>query len=257
MKVPRRSFQFPGFVGCPVREVEPREFQGHLTKHVFGAGVVRGTVFTNGGSSRWDYEGWSRLEPAVITDALRRELVEQVLSLEVLGESCGATDLSCESSSPQLARIHSPCRGCGGDLAQRCEETTRDVGSRYAQLVEDLLEPVRRGNGVLMPRTELDVRLCDLRLPDDLVVLSAGALRKTGQLGVRVSRADGVRVEFTRNGSTLRWRTSYRDEFQAKFEQVSFVGDLLSEVGLASRDSLSGKCVVPRLWWEGDSSHVA
>ncbi|MBX3245564.1 MAG: hypothetical protein KF901_00085 [Myxococcales bacterium] len=257
MKVPRRSFQLAGLIDCPAREVEPREFQGHLTKHVFGAGVVRGTVFTNGGSSRWDYEGWSRLEPAVITDSVRRELVEQVLSLEVPGESCGATDLRCESRSPEFARTRSPCRDCGGELAKRCEQVTGAVGSRYAQLVNDLLDPVRRGNGVLVPRAELDVRLCDFRLPDDLVVLSAGALRKSGQLGVRVSRADGVRVEFTRNGSTLRWRTTYRDEFQATFEQVSFVGDLLSEVGLALRDSLSGKCVVPRLWWEGDSSHVA
>lgn len=256
MKVPRRSHTLTGLIDCPSREVEPQVFQAHLTKHVFGTGVVRGTVSARDGSGGWGYEGWSRLQPAVITDDVRRALVERVLSLEVLGSTCGATDLQHESWSPERRRPDSPCRDCGSELARECEQVTQDVGLRYAQLVDELLEPLRRDKGLLVPRAELDVRLTE-PLPDGLVVLSAGALGSTGQPGVRISRLDGVRVEFTRRGTTLRWRTTYRDEFEVSFERVSFMGEFLSELHLATRDSLSGRCVVPRLWWERDPSHVA
>lgn len=257
MKIPSRSHQLAGLVDCPSREVEPRMFQDHLTKHVFGAGVIRGSVHTRGEVPQWDHEGWSRLEPAIITAEMRRDLVHRVLSLDVLDASCDATDLHHEVWSPATATDRIPCRECSADLARMCEDTTRDVGRRYAQLVDDVLDPLRRRNGVVVSRAELDVRLAEPPLPPRLVVMSSGALRSTNQRGVRVSRADGVRVEFSRQGTTLRWRTTYRDEFQALFEQVGFVGDFLSEDGLATRDSLSGNCVVPRLWWERDPSHVA
>lgn len=262
MRIPSRSYQLEGLLDCPPAEFSMQVAQDHLLKHPFGLGALYGKVRSVSSHEPrprvWNAEQWDRTSPPVLTAGERRELTEAIRGLSVEGARCGAAQLEHESFRGDAPRVLRPCMVCPEPLVATCARTTEGPRERYLALVDELLNEVRRGSAVVVPRVELMPQVCTATPAElaKLVVLSAGMLGSSDKPGVRISRGDGLRIELY-GERTLRWRTLYRSAVPRATMQKTFLLQLLAEDGLTSRTMLSGKCVVGRLGWQGVSAHVS
>lgn len=256
MRLPNRSHRLAGWLECEPREVDDAVVQDHVIRHPFGLAALHGRVFVDKAATKrpWNLEGWDRGVPPVLSVEDRRTIVASIRELRDGAHACGASLLDKEQyGGPALG--DRPCQACPSSLRRSCAALTNEVAERYADHVDALLREVSEENGILVSRAELLVRIVR-DVPESLVVLTAGRLGTQDAAGVRVQRGDGVRLELYRNRRELRWRTLYRVPVQGPNRRRTVLMDHLSETGLTTRDSLSGRCVVPRLWWQG-TSHVS
>lgn len=258
MKVPSRTHRLAGWLSCEPREIEEGVVQDHVIRHPFGLAALHGRVFVDRPPTKrpWNLEGWDRSAPPVLTLEDRRAIVARIRALGDAQRSCGAGLLDKEVYGGHASPDDRPCERCPSVLRGSCAQLTHEVVERYAALVDVLLSEVSEEHGVVISRTELYPRLVREAAPESLVVLTAGRLGTRDAAGVRIHRGDGVRIELYRHHHELRWRTLYRVSLRGPNDRRSFLLKHLSDDGLTKRDSLSGNCVVPRLWWQG-TSHVS
>lgn len=262
MNVPSRTHRLAGWLECEPHSIDEGVLQDHVIRHPFGLAALHGRVFVDSPPTKrpWNLEGWDHSTPPVLTLAERRALVANVRALRDGPRTCRAELLDKEIYGGRAIPDDRPCETCPSPLRGSCANITHEIAERYAAHVDALLREVSEENGIVVARTDLYERLVRDAVgggaPESLVVLTAGTLGTSDAPGVRIQRGDGVRLELYRHHRALRWRTLYRVALGGPNARMSFLLKHLSERGQTTRDSLSGNCVVPRLWWQGPS-HVS
>lgn len=247
MKVPRLVHQIGADLQIRPRDCDPDVVHLHVMKHPMGLGALHGRR-PRTGPRRWDSEGWSKLEPPLLTVNDRRELVNRIRRLVVNDMSCRADLLDQEEVARADVDETLPCPACDARLAGRCASEVQTVAEGYLAHVDKQLQALTPA--VQVDRAELVSRILEAvrkRLPLPNGVLSVGLL-PNGHEAVRIHTSDGVNTEFYfRLGP--RWRTTYREVPRGPNDLAAFLLALLPD---APRIPMSGFAFVARQWW-GDS----
>ena len=252
-RVPSREYKPGGQLRCPPREIAVRAWQAHLIKHPFGMNALMSPRL-NGGKRQWNEEGWDVTVPPVITAGTRADLVQKIESLRVAGAVCKVPRLSNESYGGDVPADWEACYRCSAELATECASSTKSIGDAYSRVVDETLGLLDGGFGAVVSRADLSRSVWQaVATPTKLTglaVLTLGCTRARDsyRLVARISRWDSMRVEFTLDGSDMRWRTTYRNSQRSLGALLTFLMDYAEtpEVPL----KLSDKALVPRQWSE-------
>lgn len=240
--VPSREFRLPTtppLVASP-EVIEVRPWVAHIVKHPLGALES---------PTRWNVEGFDRLAPPIVTPTERDAFVAFVRDRAARGGACGIPSL-CDPTIGE-ARLEQPlpCYGaCPSALVRGCRQQLSALSDRYAALVDAMLASV--SDGVVIPRAQAFSSIARAATPggtlDGLAVFAVGLRINSSYTDVvaKVSRADGVRVDFYVRNRTLRWRTTVR---RIPPSPTAAVRDLLD---VPRDDSMSATVIVARSWWQ-------
>lgn len=253
MKLPSRDFLLVGGLACPNSEIDRGVWQEHVVKHPLGVHAIARSF----GRDPWTDEGWDKLEPPVVTEEERVNLVRDIAALAEGKLRCEVPEFRGKKAGASLERL--ACRDCQPPVVARCEKLINapaGVGVRYTNVTEDLLKELSGENGVQVEAARFHQVLHRLwRSPEKLagaLVLTVGLDgRRAARPVVRISREDGVRAEFyLEEPNRLRWRTTYRAYIQTRTapQRISFLGDIPRPAPGLGR--VSELCVVARRWWE-------
>lgn len=253
MRLPNRDYVLEAGLLCPSTSIEQRNWQAHVVKHPLGVGAIA----RRAGRDGWNTEGWDALEPPVVTERTRERLVGAIANAAQPGQRCGVPELRGRRGGSDPMRL--ACHDCAPPLLQACDELVNPadgVGTRYADVTEQLLSAVAQGAGVEVSRQDFVRVVHSLwRSPDrlrGLIVLTVGLDPRAARVPVvRLSRDDGVRAEFyLQEPNRLTWRTTYRmaEETRTAAARIGFLMSVPRPAPGLGR--LSDLCVVTRRWWE-------
>jgi hypothetical protein len=248
--VPVRAHVLNAALTIPVAEVEARVVHEHVMKHPLGLGVLYDAP-PMGGIRRWDKEGWSALEPPLVTAELRRALASLILSLDVDGERCGARLLGHDEYGGATGDVL-PCRSCPERVLAACATHVEGLRRAYLARIDAILGALH--DAVAVDRVALTQRLFNVvRLHRSTgveawpaAVLSVGLL-DDGRRALRVRTREGFTLDFYGRPPKTRWRTLHREIHANANDRVSF---LLHVLKPDPNNPLSAQTLVPRLWWE-------
>lgn len=256
MKRPERTYVLPAGFECRPVDIDSGTWQDHIARHVLGA---HGKVFGSG-PAPWNYEGWDKTVPPVVTGKMRKELVRKIGELRSDGRTCLVPQFT---NRPVPVRTPDTpyCKRCDDEIRSTCVELCHGpegVGTRYAELIGHFLQSVEEGRGELVKQVELKFRLMStamskLQKLEDIIVASWGFAANEAFPVVWISRGDGARVEFYIEGKKLRWRSTYREgtDNSGSFALAAKDRLFLTQFPRAASSfgALSESCIVPRQWW--------
>lgn len=250
MKLPATDLMLEGGLRCAAYEVDAKTWQAHVLKHPLG---VHRRVALDGKPLPWNCEGWETLVPPVITAGRRDHLIARIASLGIGGLACEVPEVRRRRVASSQTEIE--CYDCGPPLVAACASACRDdaVSGSYAETIVRLLTGMQEGAAVVVERARLTRTLlrmfrAGLDAFRELTVLTVGVADRGSQPIARLSRGDGVRVEFYRSGTVLRqWRTAHRTPPVHVNASIGFLLDMARQ---GSGGPLSDLCVVARPWWE-------
>jgi hypothetical protein len=238
----------------PKAAIDVRVLHAHLVKHVLGA-----RMFTVVGASarrrRWNAEDWPRHLGRPAEEVFARRVA--IAALDVDGHRCGygqrlaREDYGGEHLDTEFCYVCAPqlleaCRARCDDLLASYLRTTDEVLSRAEDLrLVGRREALRQVYARALRAEPRSLDPSDLVLSYDLAPPSpaddAHALPR-----VRLSTAQGVRVELEFRGGCWRWRTTYADRVDSTTDRFTF---LLEWIGRPS-----DPVAVPRHWIEPAST---
>ncbi|MDP3277928.1 MAG: hypothetical protein Q8Q09_22275 [Deltaproteobacteria bacterium] len=240
--VPSREFRLPTnptLVASPL-VLNVRPWVGHIVKHPLGALES---------PTQWNAEGFDRLDPPVVKASERDAFVTFVQDSNARGGACGVPSICDPVSGEAQLEQPLPCFGvCPSVLVLGCRQQLSALSDRYAALVDELLASV--SDGVVVPRAKAFAAIARAATPagtlDGLAVLAVGVRINSSYTDVvaKVSRADGVRVDFYVRSRTLRWRTTMRRIPRSPTAAARQLLDVPRD------DSMSATVLVARSWWQ-------
>ena len=253
MKIPSRQFELAGGLVCPPVEVPRDVWQEHVVKHPLGVEAIARTR----GRDPWNREGWDRVDPPVISEPERAEILRAIAALAMGKLRCEVPEIRGKKGGSEGDRL--ACSVCPPPIVVRCGELLGPpaaVGGRYAAVVDTLLATLANDTGTRVEAARFHEAVGRLwRTPEKLtglVVLTVGLdARSQTRPIVRVSRDDGVRAEFyLEEPKRMRWRTMYRDqaEVRSAAQRINFLRKV--PMPAPRLGPVSDMCVVPRHWWE-------
>lgn len=236
--VPSREFAIPTrepFVAPPHR-VADAQWVSHLAKHPLGALA-----------SPWSVEALDKLAPPIATEADRLSFIQFIRNGLANRRPCGVAAFTGAATQKPDATL--ACgTNCPSRLVTECRHQLHAVSTRYATLVDDLLHSVV--DGVEVPRAKAVAAIVQSARPnrsiDGLVVFAVGIRPSSRYTDViaRLTRFDGVRVDFYVNDRTLVWRTTLRNFPRSVTAAVRGLAEVPRD------DSTSATFVLSRSWWQ-------
>lgn len=244
MRLPSTTIELPNRLICPAAEVPPSSSQYHLLKHPLGVNREGGPR----SAQSWDVEGWTTIQPPVVQPGEREQAFTEIGRQDIGGARCLVPEVRGRRGTSRDNRACDQCHHAVRDACVRILQTVVPIAPRYAAAAESVL--VGLGDGLLVGRSAVFEAVWSLaRWPDKLgtfSVLSVGMVGDERDHHVaRAARGDGVCVDFTLSGHTMRWRTTWRRP-EVDLGHVKFLARLTQEVG----SPLSATCLVARPWWE-------
>ena len=257
VRLPKRTFTLPLGFGCSPSEISHGVWQHHIVKHPLGI---------HGKPAPWDHEGWDRTKPPVITQRRRKDLVEAIGALRVGSSRCLVPEF-VGARPPVIEPDRSACDRCLREVRDACTRLCHEqdeVGTRYQAMVDALLEAVE--NGELVRRTEFITRVmakAGARTADERIAVMSWGFADDGsnKLIARISRGDGIRVEFYLKPDRCKqldaWRTTYREHLAGGLAKLgSPHARFLNKFPEVAPHfgAMSDRCIVARTWWRTHAS---
>jgi hypothetical protein len=236
--VPSQEFAIPGArpYRAPPGSVTDAQWVSHLAKHPLGALA-----------SPWNREALHELTPPVATEADRQAFIRFIRNGIANDRPCGVASFTGANTQATAAPL--ACgTSCPRALVTQCHNELGAVSARYAALVDALLASVV--DGVEVPRNEAFAAILRSATPtrslEGLVVFAVGIRPNSSYTDViaRLTRFDGVRVDFYVNNRTLAWRTTLR------IFPRSATAAARNLVEVPRDDSMSATFVLSRSWWQ-------